>query len=86
MAQMQEHMDLDKLYEQLREEYMRQYELAEEGGPEVSEMHSDPVTGLHIKAKNLIDNLLISADEDVVKKIEEVIGKICEKVYTNAVV
>ena len=80
MAQMQEHMELDKLYKQLREEYMRQYELAEEGGPVVSEMHGDPVTGLHIKAKNLLDKLLTSADEDVMKKIEDLIGTICEKV------
>lgn len=80
MAEMEKHMELDKLYEQLREEYMRQYELAEEGGPVVSEMHSDPVTGLHIKAKNLLNKLLISADEDVMKKIEDLIGKICKKV------
>ena len=81
LADMHKHMELDKLYEQLREEDVKKYDLLEEGGLAVDEMHFDPVTGLHIKAKRLLNQLLDSADEDVMKKIEDLIERICQQVW-----
>ena len=77
---MPEHMDLEKLYNMLREEDERKYLLAEEGGPEVSDMDFDPMMTLNVKAKSLFNELLISADEDIMNKINELVKKICQKV------
>ena len=77
---MPEHMDLEKLYNMLREEDDKKYSLAEEGGPDVSNMDFDPMISLSVKAKSLFNELLISADEDIMNKINELVKEICQKV------
>ena len=74
------HMKLDKLYSQLREEDMKKYELKTEGGPDVAEMYTDPLMTLDIKAKKLLSELLASADEDIMQKVDDLVSKICQSV------
>ena len=71
LSEMPKHMDLEKLYNMLRKEHEKKYLLAEEGGPEVKDMDF---------AKSLFNELLISADEDIMNKINELVKKICQKV------
>ena len=73
-------MELEKLYSMLHEEDAKKYSLAEEGGPDVGNMDFDPTITLHAKAKSLFNELLISADEDIMNKINELVKKICQKV------
>ena len=77
---MPKHMELEKLYSMLREEDAKKYSLAEEGGPDVGNMDFDPMMTLHAKAKSLFNELLISADEDIMNKINELVKEICQKV------
>ncbi len=75
-----EHMELEKLYNMLREEDANKYSLAEEGGPDVSDMDFDPMMSLNVKAKSLFNQLFESADEDIMNKINELVKDICQKV------
>ena len=80
LSGMPEHMELEKLYNMLREEDEKKYSLAEEGGPDVGDMDFDPMMSLNIKAKSLFKELFESADEDIMNKINELVKKICQKV------
>ena len=77
---MPKHMELEKLYNMLREEDEKKYSLAEEGGPDVGDMDFDPMMSLNVKAKSLFKELFESADEDIMNKINELVKKICQKV------
>ena len=80
LSEMPKHMELEKLYNMLREEDDKKYSLAEEGGPDVGNMDFDPMMSLNVKAKSLLNELLISADEDIMNKIGELVKKICQNV------
>ena len=80
LSGMPKHMELEKLYNMLREEDEKKYSLAEEGGPDVSDMDFDPMMSLNIKAKSLFNELFESADEDIMNKINELVKDICQKV------
>ena len=80
LSGMPKHMELEKLYNMLREEDEKKYSLAEEGGPDVSNMDFDPMMSLNVKAKSLFKELFESADEDIMNKINELVKKICQKV------
>lgn len=86
LAEMPTHMELDKLYHMLLEEDMKKYELREEGGPDISEMHNDPLISLDAKAKSLLSNLLASADEDIMNKIDKLVSKICQNVSPDKII
>ena len=75
-----EYMKLNELYSWLREEDLKQYLLVEEGGPKVSEMDVDPLMSFDVKAKNLLRELHSNADEDIMKKINDLVKKICQNV------
>ena len=80
LTELPEHMELDKLYSWLKEEDDAKYLLREEGGLDVSDMNFDPFMSLHVKAKNLIREFLITADEDIEKKINDLVRQICHNV------
>ena len=80
LSGMPKHMELEKLYNMLREEDEKKYSLAEEGGPDVGDMDFDPMMSLNVKAKSLFKELFESADEDIMNKINELVKKICQKV------
>ena len=80
LIRLSEHMELEKLYEWLRREDLNKYLLVEEGGPDVDEMYSDPLRMFNVKAKHLIKEFLIHADEDMMKMIDDLLRKICQKV------
>ena len=74
-----EYMKLNELYSWLQEEDLKQYLLVE-GGPKVSEMDVDPLMSFDVKAKNLLRELHSNADEDIMKKINDLVKKICQNV------
>ena len=59
---------------------MKKYDLKTEGGPDVNEMNSDPLMSLDFKAKKLLSELLASADEDIMQKVDDLVSKICQSV------
>ena len=83
ISEMPQHMELEMLYKMLHEEDEKKYALAEDGGLGVGDMDFDPMMPLKIKAKNVLSELLISADEDIMNKINELIGKICQNVSSS---
>ena len=80
LAELPEHLELEKLYEQLHEEDLKKYLLVEDGGPEVNEMYSDPLRKFNVKAKHLIKEFLTHADEDIMKQIDDLVRNICQNV------
>lgn len=80
LTELPEHMELEKLYEWLRREDLKKYLLVEEGGPEADEMYSDPLRRFNVKAKHLIKEFLTHADEHIIKMIDDLVRRICQKV------
>ena len=80
LAELPQHLELEKLYEQLHEEDLKKYLLVEDGGPEVDEMYSDPLRRFNVKAKHVIKEFLTHADEDIMKQIDDLVRNICQNV------
>ena len=80
LTELPEHMKLKELYSWLREEDLKRYLLVEDGGPKVSEMDIDPLMSFDVKARCLLSELHSNADEDIMKKINDLIKKICQNV------
>lgn len=80
LTELPEHMKLKELYSWLREEDLKRYLLVEDGGPKVSEMDTDPLMSFDVKARNLLTELHSNADEDIMKKISDVVKKVCQNV------
>ena len=80
MTDLPEYMKLNELYSWLREEDLKRYLLVEDGGPEVSDMDIDPLMSFDLKAKRLLTELYSNADEDIMKKIDDLVKKVCQNV------
>lgn len=80
LTELPEHMKLKELYSWLREEDLKRYLLVEDGGPKVNEMDIDPLMSFDVKARCLLSELHSNADEDIMKKIIDLVKKICQKV------
>lgn len=72
LAELPVHMDLNNFYERLERED-KMMDSTESGG-------SNPGTSLAIRAKRLIGNFVTNADKEILKKIDDVARKICNKV------
>ena len=71
---------MKELYSWLREEDLKRYLLVEDGGPKVSEMDVDPMMSFDVKARHLLSELHSNADEDIMKKIDDLVKKVCHNV------
>lgn len=80
LTDLPEYMKLNELYRWLREEDLKRYLLVEDGGPEVSDMDVDPLMSFDVKAKRLLTELHSNADEDIMKKIDDLVKKVCQNV------
>lgn len=70
LSELPVHMELDNFYTRLQREDQMRVSL-ENGGSEMS---------LTVRAKSLIGNFVTTADEDILKKVDNVARKICQKV------
>ena len=84
LSELPEHMELDRLYDWLRQEDQRQYLLVEEGGLDVEEMYSDPLRRFNVKVKRMIKEFLTHADDDIMKTIDDLVRRICHSVSNRS--
>lgn len=75
LSELPVHMELDNFYTRLQREDQMRVSL-ENGGSELV----NPEVSLTVRAKSLIGNFVTTADEDILKKVDNVARKICQKV------
>ena len=75
LSELPVHMELDNFYARLEKEDKMRDSLASAGSEVVK-----PGMSLTVRAKSLIGNFVTNADEEILRKVDDVARKICNKV------